>query len=452
MRGLRSTLLLLVVAVGLGAYIYFVERHRDPASEDGANEQAFTFEADEVSELAVTQSDGTTTRVRRDGEDWEVVAPIATAADDTTVSSIASSLASLEIRRVVVSGEDGPVDLEPFGLDSPSLDISFTTTDAEPRHLLIGDQTPTGSDRYAKLSDRDRVFLIASHLNGTFDKSTFDLRDKTILAFERADLDGLTITSADSTIHLRKNDDDWQLSEPWGVQADFGTVESLVGSLGSGRMQSVDAETAEELELYGLVDPALTVAVSAGSATARLHIGDEAPSGGRYARDESRSIVFTVDNSLVTSLERDAGEYRRKDLFGFRSFNATRLEVDRVDGTIVIEKTDAESEDDEEPWRQVAPDSAELDQDKVQDLLRQLSGLRAESFIGSRAEAGLDDEQVVATVRARYGDDDTEETVVVWRVEEETWAVPEGEPGAARIDSQTFDSAIETLDQLRAEE
>lgn len=452
MRGLRSTVLLLVVAIGLGAYIYFVERHRDPASEGEPNEPLFTFEADDVEELAITNSSGATTRLRRDGDAWQAVSPVETDADDTTVSSIASSLASLETRRVVDSGEEGPVDLEPFGLDQPSLDIGFTTVDAETRHLLIGDQTPTGSDRYAKLSDGDRVFLIASHLNSTFDKSTFDLRDKTILDFERADLDGLEITSADSRIRFTKDGDDWQLVEPWGVQADFGTVESLLGSLTSGRMRSVEAETADDLEPFGLSEPHLSVSINTGSASAALHIGDESPGGYRYARDASRPLVFTVDTALVTSLERDAGEYRRKDLFGFRPFSVTRLEVQRADETIAVEKTSSESDEEEDTWRQVVPESADLDQDKVNELLRQLSGLRAESFVGARADAGLDDEQVVATVRARFGDDETDETVIVWQSGEDTFAVPEGEPGAAKIDSQAFDDAMESLDALHAEE
>ena len=44
MRGGRSLLVLLVVALGLGAYIYFVESKRDPAGAD-AKEKAFSVVA-----------------------------------------------------------------------------------------------------------------------------------------------------------------------------------------------------------------------------------------------------------------------------------------------------------------------------------------------------------------------------------------------------------------------
>jgi hypothetical protein len=449
MRGLRSTLVLLVIAVGLGAYIYFVERHRDPASEDPPSEQLLELEADDVTGLQVTANDGSVTELRHDEDGWQVVAPVQATADDTTASSIASSLASLEVRRVV---DEGPVDLSPFGLDQASLDVGFSTTEEATRHLLVGDQTPTGSDRYAKLSDSDRVFLIASYLSGTFDKTTFDLRDKTILEFERTDLDTLEITSPDRSITLSKDGDDWRLAEPWDVGADFGTVEGLLGSLSSGRMQSIVSEEADDLESFGLAEPHVTIAVSAGSATARLSVGDETPDGWRYAHDAASPLVFTVDGALVATLERDAGEYRRKDLFGFRPFSASRLEVQQADETVVFEKRDAPTDDGEDTWHQLEPGAGDVDRDKVEELLRLLSGLRAESFVSSRADAGLDDERVVATVSARYGDDDTEETVVIWRSGDDTFGVPEGEPGAARIDGQAFDDAIDALEAAQSEQ
>lgn len=448
MRGSRSTLVLLVVAIGLGAYIYFVERHRAPASEEEPNEQLLNLEADDITELQVTAGDGRVTELRHDDDTWRVVIPVDTKADDTTVSSIASSLASLEVRRVV---DEAPADLEPFGLDTPSFDVGFDTADDAARHLLIGDQTPTGSDRYAKLSDSDRVFLIASFLDSSFDKSTFDLRDKTILEFERTDLDGLEIASADRSIRLTKDGDDWRLAQPWDVEADFGTVESLLGSLSSGRMQSVASEGEQDLEPFGLGEPHMTVAVNAGSATATLQVGDETPEGWRYARDITRPLIFTVDAALVSTLERDSGEYRRKDLFGFRPFSASRLEVLRADETVVFEKREGTTDDEQDTWHRVEPEAAELDSEKVDEVLRQLSGLRAESFVTSRSDAGLDDDNIVATIRARYGDDDTEEAVVIWRTGEETFGVPEGEPGAAQIDGQAFDDAIEALDAAQSE-
>lgn len=465
MRGLRSTLVLLVLAIGLGAYVYFVERHRPPASEAEPDEKLFTFEADDVATLEVRSEEGTVTEMERTGDAWRIVAPIDAPADDADASSIASALAALEVRRVVEEGEEGPVDLEPFGLDEPLLDVGFSLADSEaPRRLLLGDQTPTGADRYAKLDDSDRVLLVAGYLDTTFDKTTFDLRDKTILEFDRDDLDGLEITGGDRAIRFVKDGDDWRLAEPWTAGADFGVVEGLIGSLGSGRMRSVENEDTGDLEPFGLGDPAFSVAVSAGSSTATLHVGGETPDGDYFARDAARPMVFTVDASLVTSLERDASEYRRKAMFAFRSYNATRLEVERDGGAAAFEKTaaaadetdeeDAEEEDTEAEaiWRRVEPDPADVPRTEMDDLLTKVSNLRAESFVESRADAGLGPEQVAATIRARFGDDDAEERVTVWRAGDDTFAVRGDEAGAARVDGQAFADALEALDAAVAAE
>ncbi len=450
MRGLRSTLVLLVVALGLGGYIFFFERHRPPASDSEPNEQLFDFEADDVAELRVGVGPDAVTELRRADGAWEMVAPVQTAADDSATSSIASTLASLEVQRVV---EETAVDLEPFGLAEPALDIGFTLADAEaPRRLLIGDQTPTGGDRYAKLADGDRVFLIAGYLDSTFDKTTFDLRDKTVLDFERDGLDGLEITAGDRIIRFVQDGDDWQIVEPLTAGADFSTVEGLIGSLSSGRMRSVESESPDALKSFGLAQPTISVALSAGSATATLQVGAETEDGTRYARDASRPLVFTIEASLATSLEREAAEYRRKGMFAFRSFNATRLAIERPDGAVAFEKVEAEADDEEDVWRRTEPGSAEVPRADMDNLLSQVSVLRAESFVASRAEAGLGPEQVAATIRAQFGDDDTEEQVTVWRSGEDTYAVRGDESGAGQIDSQAFDDALDALDALLDED
>ena len=119
---------------------------------------------------------------------------------------------------------------------------------------------------------------------------------------------------------------------------------------------------------------------------------------------------------------------------------------------VVFEKREAaeNDEDAEDTWELVSPEIASVPHAEMDDLLSKLSGLRADSFVASRAEAGVGPEQVLATVRARFGDDDTEEQVVVWRSGEDTFAIAGDEPGAGRIDSQALDDALEALEAVRS--
>ena len=48
------------------------------------------------------------------------------------------------------------------------------------------------------------MFLVSSFLESTFGKGTFDLRDKTVLAFDRAAVDALEIVTKDQRLAFVK--------------------------------------------------------------------------------------------------------------------------------------------------------------------------------------------------------------------------------------------------------
>ena len=88
MHGTKSAILLLVVLVGLGAYIYFVESKRDPAAAT-ANAKAFTdLAADSIEEIEIRNADGVTSHVQRVGTDWQLISPDKADADDGVVGTV----------------------------------------------------------------------------------------------------------------------------------------------------------------------------------------------------------------------------------------------------------------------------------------------------------------------------------------------------------------------------
>jgi hypothetical protein len=110
----------------------------------------------------------------------------------------------------------------------------------------------------------------------------------------------------------------------------------------------------------------------------------------------ARELVFTVDETLVGELTQSAEAYRRKDLFGFRPFNAESLSIERNGETWSFEKTESTAGETETTvWRRSSPDAAEVDPDPV-------------------------------------------------------FAVNGDEPGAARLNTRAWDDAMEALDALDA--
>jgi hypothetical protein len=444
MRGLRSLIVLVVIAAGLGAYIYFVESKRNPNGGKPA-EKVFSVDAAAIDSLKVKSSSGDTTSLEKTGNDWKIVDPVKADADEGVVSGITSNLASLELQRVV---EQKPGDYTQFGLQPPRLEIDFATKDDKtPHQLLVGSKTPTGGDMYARLAGQERVFLIQAYLDTTFDQKTFALRDKAVLKFSRSAVDTLAVTHAGRKVALAKTGGDWRLTSPWKARADYSTVEGLVGALDDGKMTAIVADPAEDLAKYGLDKPVATVEVGAGSTRATLEVGRpaEGATDRVYARDVSRPMVFEIEKSMADTLEKPVADYRARDLFDFRPFNATRVEFTRGGKTTVFEQVKT---DKGQAWQETSPEKKTPDATAVNSVLSTFSNLRADSFVDSTRGTGLDSPAV--SVKVTYGEtsDRKTESVSFAKAGGAVYALHAGEPGAAKVDATAFGDALKALDAL----
>jgi hypothetical protein len=435
MRGVTSTIILLLVLVGLVAYVYFVDA--PPATE--ARPKAFTVSPENIEEVQIKNVDGETARAQRIDTSWQVVEPVKADADAAEVAAITSGLAGLEVQRVIA---ENPTDVKQYGLEPARLEVAFREKDQkEFRRLLIGEKTPTGSDLYAKTPDQSRVFLISSYLESTFNKNAFNLRDKAILKFDRDKADTVEIDGL-ATMLFSRQGTDWRIAKPISARADYAAMEGLITRLSSAQMQQIVAPEATDLKQYGLDSPAARVQVGTGSARATLLVGTPNAEELPYAKDASRPAVFTIEKALITDLTKPLVDFRRKDVFDFRSFTANRLELRRDSTTQTFEKT--KGADGKEVWRDGTgknPDSAMMEQ-----LLTSLTNLRAQSFEG---ETHPSLKMPVLTAVIQFDDSKKTETVTFGRAGTDVYAARSDEPGSARLENATFDEAIKALDGLK---
>ena len=434
MRGIRTLIVLLVIAVPLGWYAWYESKH--PSTDEKTQEKVFPdLKADAIDQVTVRAASNERTTVVKKANTWEVTQPLAVKADEAELSGITSNLASLEVQRVI---DDHPTDLKQYSLDPARIEVDVKAGGKEST-LLVGQKTPTGSDLYAKLPDKPRVFLIPSYLETTFNRTTFDLRDKTVLAFDRDKVDHVTLTDPKRTIVLAKQGADWRMTSPVDARADFSAVEGLVGRLNTAQMKAITATEASDLKQYGLAEPEETVTLAAGSASASLAIGKSAGEGVVYARDASRPLVFTIDSAVADDLKKAADDFRQKDLFDARSFNTTRIEITRNGQTRAFEKTG-------DKWKQVAPNAKDVDGTKVDALMTALTNTRAASFVNDTANTGLDKPELSVTLK--YDDGQKTEHVAFGKHGADVFAQREGDKGAAKIDASSLDAIVKALDGI----
>jgi hypothetical protein len=451
MRGLKTTIALVVVLGGLFAYIYFVT-WKQPEGGTAASKQEKVFaglQADKVEEIRVHSESGDSTVLKKDKDGWKIAEPVTASAQESEASGIAGALAQLEVARVI---DDNPANLVDYGLGAPRVEIQFKASgDKNLKRLLIGQKTPTGSNVFAKRNDDKRVFTIAAFQDGTFNRSTFDLRDKSALKFERDKVDHVEVAADNKGLELAKADGDWKLVAPVQAPADAGAAEGLIGKVQSAQMKSIvtDNVAPADLKKYGLDKPAASVTVGLGSAKASLLFGGKSGDGSLYAKDASKPVVITIDPALIEDLKKGPDDYRRKDLFAFRAYDATHIELTRGKDTVAFDKIKGAKPEDEDKWRvtkAAGAKPADADKDKIGVFLAKLESLRALSFVDPKTKTGLDSPAL--TVYAKFDDGKKEERVTFAKAGSDVYASRPGEPGAAKVNPTEFNEVIKKLDEL----
>ena len=446
MRGLPSTIALIVVLAGLGAYIYFVDSKR-PAGALGSTEtkeKVFSVEPDKIEEVRVTADKETTLLKKQDGT-WKIVEPAAVDADQTEASGLTTSLTGIEIGRVI---EESAADLSRYGLADPKIKVAFKAQGGAGGELYLGDKTATNTDMYAAKAGEKRVFLVPSFQETSLNKKPFDLRDKRILTIKREDIDLLDV-AAENKYQLARSGTEWSIKEPVPARADYSAVEGLLTRLTTANMTKMVDQVAPgstlqpaELAKYGLDKPQVTVTLGGGSSRATLAIGKE-ENGTLYARDLSRPIVFGVDPSLATDLKKSADEYRNKNLFEARPFNLARLRIVRGKDTYEFEKVAVTGANPTDKWQRKTNGgaAADIDSAKMDDFLSKLTNLRADAFV---AAAPSQPELVVAT---SY-DEGKFERVRFGKNGADTVGSRDGENGAAKLDATNYGDTIKALEEV----
>jgi hypothetical protein len=390
-----KTLAVLAVAVGLGAYAYFVDSKKE-AKPDKPKEKVLVFDKAKARELSLAPATGEAVRLVRQGTGWGLTSPITAPADATEVEAVLSGLEGLESDEVVA---ETAADLGQYGLATPRVAVTVQVEGVpQPLVLHVGDKTPDNRGLYARLPAKPRVFLIPAFLQGTLEKKPFDLRDRSVLHLKRDQVQRLDVSGPEGDYSLARapGGEEWTVERPLTTLAGRWAVDGLLGSLEGLRMESVVEEEAKDLKPYGLDPPARVVTLTLkDGGTRRLEIGAATGDKKYHVRDASSSRVVLIAPALVEDLAKGLNERRAKRLLEVATYEVVGLEVEADGAKRVYDRSSSKGKDgvDAYKWKRTAPDGKELDTNKVQDALFLLGGVEVQEFVdkpGDPKAYGLD--------------------------------------------------------------
>lgn len=332
----RTTGILFLVALALGAFVWFYEIGGEEARREAAEREKQLFPGvseDDVAWIALTTSDGRDARFERRGAAWRMVEPLEFPAD-AAVGRMAEALASVKSESVFSE----PQPLSEYGLDEDSARVVRFGTgsgeEAREHEVRFGDATPVGARTYAATGEGDAVYTVEGYRAKAFEKSLADLRDKQIAEFDRAAIQEVEVRWPDARVVVERTGEDgeegegeWRMTAPLDARADDAALRSLLSNLSFLRAEAfVDAPTDAQ---RALLDPP-AVEVRLVPAAPEAEPVDLAVS--RTAEGETRLVraggdtLYEIPAERIADIPREVVAYRYRTLARFALSEAQQVD------------------------------------------------------------------------------------------------------------------------------
>ncbi len=460
MNSFGRTAATVAVAASLFGYIYFVESRKDPKKEtpegaSGKREKVFTgFDKLKVSSITLSKREGEVIEAERNGDRWTLISPRETPADAASIGAMLDALERLETEDIVT---EATPDLAPFGLSPPKVAVSVVAEGAgKPFELEIGDNVPAGSGLFARVPGKPRLFTVSSMVENTFNKTAFDLRDRSLIHAKKDDVRWFELREKGRTVFKLAREEagnEWEVTTPLTSRAARWTVEGFLGLVENLRMDSIPTEqaTAQDLSRYGLGGAArrLTLGLDE-SKLVTLEIGKKGEDGKYFARDGSSRVVATIDAGLSDDLDKGLKNFRASRLLEIAAYEVTGFDVSSEGVTRTFTKSTTKGKDglDEILWKSAAP-TKDVSQDQASDAFFSVGAIDAAEFIDTPRPLvayGLDAPTLRVTLR--FDGDKKEDWLEVAVKGEGAFGRRRGDASVLKLDRTKTEALIKTFTSL----
>jgi len=416
----------LIAALGvlaiLGGYAWWANRHpvTDTPPSATTAPKLFTIPADQLTSIRLAKTGADPVTLTKQGDQWQITAPQPLKADQDSATALAGTFNPLAADRLI---DEHPPTLASFGLDNPTDEVDVTTKDGKTQKLLLGADTPSGSDTYAKLEGDPKVYTVASSVKTGLDKSVNDLRDKRLLPVNADKITSVTLTAKGAPVEFSKNSGgDWQITKPKPLRADNSAVDDLVGKLTGAKMDltgtlpaAVEFTAAAKVGTASLTD-------DKGTQTIEVH---KTKTNDYLAKSTGAEGIYKLDAATGAALDKGVDDFRNKKLFDFGFTDPSKLDL----GGKLYEKTG-------DKWFNGSTQIDAATLQSVIDKLRDLAASKLEDkIVGTPALA----------LAVTWGDKGKVDKVTVNKNGADYIGIREGDPAAYSLDSKTFDDLQQSI-------
>lgn len=368
----RNTLILLAVAIALGAFIYFyeIEGGKKREEKEKSEKKIFQVEEAKIQEIILNSNEGEI-HGKRNGSEWKILKPVETEGEEYEWNNMARALAEISIENRL----EGEKDLKSFGLDPARLKVTMKAGGPD-QEVMFGEDNPTQTFVYAKSPQMKEVGMVNSSQFQTFNKKLFDLRQKAALKFNQDEVQEVSLRNTQGSFQFQKEGEEWKIKNPIQAKADKNEVSSFLSGLSGSVKEFIDKpDTGLDTGLSSGATYEVTLVIGKDRTIKRFQVGKmkfagtptastttlppvgkkeappkkkEAAPGSQsiadlpsdatfYAKDDSRPAILVVDKYLVEKLNKKLEDFRDKTIVALDRSKLKKIEI--VQGSESIQLT-----------------------------------------------------------------------------------------------------------------
>jgi hypothetical protein len=444
----RSTLILLLVAIGFGAYIFFVEKDK-PGARQAAEDakKVVALDRDKISAITIKSAEATIELRKGANDVWTMEAPVKDRANTMTISSLMTAAEFLNFTSII--GEDKPVEkeqLKDFGLASAETKVTFIS-DGKPVELQFGKDAAIEGKVYVKLADSKKVYVISNDLKNQITKRPDEFRDRKLTDLDTEQVQKLAIKTPAGEIEAEKKNEHWSLTKPLKARGDDTKIRDIISQASAAHIESFVADSAN-LAAFGLDQPRGTVSlfVEGRDKPSLLQIGanlkEEKEKDKIYAKLSTREAVVVLPKTIEALLATKPNDLREKNLVRFEPDIVDRVAIEAAGKEKVVLARKGES------WVRLGEKETPINAATATRLLNDMKNQLVSEFVSDVAteleKYGLDQPSVKVTLSS-YSSENTPETKAGERqIVTIIFGKTEGVSVYAKLDDEPFIVSVPT--------
>lgn len=328
-----GTILLLLAAMGVAAFLFFFEPHLRPfRASESHRSHLLSLDPLQVRGLRITTG-SETTELSRQSDGWFVGPDPVDRADAQRVAEILLAVSEMEIFDSMSASEiKSEKDLRNFGLLDPrnKLEILGDT----PTTILFGREAVGNSRVYARVMGNDAVYVVSNPFEDASFLDWQSFRDRRLTPYDASTIDRLVIRRPNGEMEIERSAKGWELKRPLRADADNEKVMALLNTLLGAKIQDFSGDPMSSVVAP---DPGTSIQVlfypDNRDAPESLWIRENTGTNGTVTDvySPSRKSIFTLDADYFQLASINPEQVRNRRLL---PLNLDTVDVIRIDDSI----------------------------------------------------------------------------------------------------------------------